>query len=114
PRLPEKPFKPNRLAIVLLGTVLALGAGIGAGAAVESMDHSIRSSEQLLQLTHHFPLAVIPFMPNEEDVSRIRVRRRLAQTAGLGVIGTALVLLHVFVIPLDVLWFTALRRIGME
>jgi succinoglycan biosynthesis transport protein ExoP len=114
PSLPEKPFKPNRLAIVLLGTVLALGAGIGAGAAVESMDHSIRSPEQLLQLTHHFPLAVVPFMPNEEDVSRIRVRRRLAQTAGVGVIGTALVLLHVFVIPLDVLWFTALRRIGME
>ncbi|MBK9305882.1 MAG: lipopolysaccharide biosynthesis protein [Nitrospira sp.] len=114
PSLPEKPFKPNRLAIVLLGTVLALGAGIGAGAAVESMDHSIRSPEQLLQLTQHFPLAVVPFMPNEEDVSQIRVRRRLAQTAGVGVIGTALVLLHVFVIPLDVLWFTALRRIGME
>lgn len=114
PSLPEKPFKPNRLAIVLLGTVLAVGAGIGAGAAVESMDHSIRSPEQLLQLTQHFPLAVVPFMPNEEDVSRIRVRRRLTQTAGVGVVGTALVLLHVFVIPLDVLWFTALRRIGME
>lgn len=114
PSLPEKPFKPNRLAIVLLGTVLAVGAGIGAGAAVESMDHSIRSPEQLLQLTQHFPLAVVPFMPNEEDVSRIRVRRRLTQTAGVGVVGMALVLLHVFVIPLDVLWFTALRRIGME
>lgn len=114
PSLPEKPFKPNRMAIVLLGTVLAIGAGIGAGAAVESMDHSIRSPEQLLQLTQHFPLAVIPFMPNEEDVSRIRIKRRLAQTAGLGVVGTALVLLHVFVIPLDVLWFTALRRFGME
>lgn len=114
PSLPEKPFKPNRMAIVLLGAVLALGAGIGAGAAVESMDHSIRSPEQLLQLTQHFPLAVIPFMPNEEDVSRIRIKRRLAQTAGLGVVGTALVLLHVFVIPLDVLWFTTLRRFGME
>ncbi|MDR4470463.1 MAG: hypothetical protein MRJ68_19555, partial [Nitrospira sp.] len=114
PSLPEKPFKPNRMAIVLLGVILAIGCGLGVGAAVESMDHSIRSPDQLLQLTHHFPLAVVPFMPNEEDVSRIRVRRRLAQTAGVGVIGTVLVLLHVFVIPLDVLWFTALRRIGME
>jgi uncharacterized protein involved in exopolysaccharide biosynthesis len=114
PSLPEKPFKPNRMAIVLLGFILAIGGGIGFGAVAESLDHSIRSPEQLLTLTQHFPLAVIPFMPNEEDVSRVRIRRRLAQTAGFGVLGTALVILHVYVIPLDVLWFTALRRVGME
>ncbi|QPD04776.1 MAG: hypothetical protein Nkreftii_002550 [Candidatus Nitrospira kreftii] len=114
PSLPEKPFKPNRMAIVLLGVILAVGGGIGSGAVAESLDHSIRSPEQLLTLTQHFPLAVIPFMPNEEDVSRVRIKRRLAQTAGLGVFGTALVIVHVYVIPLDVLWFTALRRVGME
>ena len=114
PSLPEKPFKPNRMAIVLLGFILAVGGGLGFGAVAESLDHSIRSPEQLLTLTQHFPLAVIPFMPNEEDVSRVRIRRRLAQTAGLGVLGTALVVLHMYVIPLDVLWFTALRRVGME
>ncbi len=114
PSLPEKPFKPNRMAIVLLGFILAIGGGIGSGVVAESLDHSIRSPEQLLTLTQHFPLAVIPFMPNEEDVSRVRIKRRLAQTAGLGVLGTALVILHVYVIPLDVLWFTALRRVGME
>lgn len=114
PSLPEKPFKPNRMAIVLLGLILAVGGGIGSGAVAESLDHSIRSPEQLLTLTQHFPLAVIPFMPNEEDVSRVRIRRRLAQTAGLGVLGTGLVILHVYVIPLDVLWVTALRRVGME
>jgi uncharacterized protein involved in exopolysaccharide biosynthesis len=114
PSLPEKPFKPNRMAIVLLGLILAVGGGIGSGAVAESLDHSIRSPEQLLTLTQHFPLAVIPFMPNEEDVSRVRIRRRLAQTAGLGVLGTGLVILHVYVIPLDMLWVTALRRVGME
>jgi polysaccharide biosynthesis transport protein len=114
PSLPEKPFKPNRMAIVLLGLILAVGGGIGSGAVAESLDHSIRSPEQLLTLTQHFPLAVIPFMPNEDDVSRVRIRRRLAQTAGMGVLGTGLVILHVYVIPLDVLWVTALRRVGME
>jgi polysaccharide biosynthesis transport protein len=114
PSLPEKPFKPNRMAIVLLGVILAVGGGLGAGAVAESLDHSIRTPEQLLALTHHFPLAVIPFMPNEEDVSRIRLRRRLVQTAGLSALGTALVIVHMFVVPLDVLWFSALRRFGME
>jgi uncharacterized protein involved in exopolysaccharide biosynthesis len=113
PSLPEKPDKPNRLAIVFLGFMFAVGAGVGLGAAAESLDHSIRTPDQLIALTQQFPLAVIPFMPNEEDVSRAMVRRRVMQTAGLGVFATVLLLLHVFVIPLDVVWFTALRRFGM-
>jgi hypothetical protein len=114
PSLPEKPSKPNRVAIVLLGFILAVGGGIGLGATAESLDHSIRTPDQLVALTQHFPLAVIPFMPNEEDVSRAMLRRRVVQTAGLGALATVLLLLHVFVIPLDILWFTALRRFGME
>ena len=114
PSLPEKPYKPNRLAIVLLGFILAVGGGAGLGAAAESLDHSIRTPDQLAALTQHFPLAVIPFMPNEEDVSHAKLRRRVVQTAGIGAFATVLFLLHVFIIPLDVLWFTALRRFGME
>ncbi len=76
PGLPEKPDKPNRPAIVVLGLVLAIVGGMGAGAAADSLDHSIRTPEQLAQLTHAFPLAVIPFMPNEEDLARAVVARR--------------------------------------
>jgi hypothetical protein len=114
PSLPERPYKPNRLAIVMLGFILAVGAGVGSGAAAESLDRSIRTSEQLASLTQHFPLAVIPFMPNEVDLSRVRRRRRISQVAGAGVVVTTLLLLHAFVVPLDVLWFTALRRFGVE
>ena len=114
PSLPEKPDKPNRSAIVLLGVMLALAGGIGSGAAAELLDHSIRTPKQLAQLTQLSPLAVIPFMPNEQDLSRAVTRRRLLQGAGLGALVTILALLHVFVVPLDVLWFAALRRFGIE
>jgi len=114
PSLPEKPEKPNRPAIVLLGFLLALAGGLGSGAAAESLDHSIRTPEQLAQLTQVFPLAVIPFMPNEQDLSRAVTRRRLLKGAGVGALVTILLLLHVFVVPLDVLWFAALRRFGIE
>ncbi|NOS76456.1 MAG: lipopolysaccharide biosynthesis protein [Nitrospira sp.] len=114
PSLPEKPDKPNRLAIVLLGFILAVGGGLGSGAAAESLDHSIRSPEQLAQLTHMFPLAVVPFMPNEQDLSKAVKRRRLVRGAGVGAVAMLLLLLHAFVVPLDVLWFAALRRFGIE
>jgi len=112
PSLPEKPDKPNRPAIVLLGFILAIAGGIGSGAAAESLDHSIRTPEQLAYLTQLFPLAVIPFMPNEEDLSRAVKRRLLLQGAGVGALAAILALLHVFVMPLNGLWFTAMRRFG--
>lgn len=114
PSLPEKPSKPNRLAIVLLGFLLAVGGGIGTGAIAESLDHSIRTPEQLARLTQFFPLAVIPFMPNEQDLSRAIKRRHLLRGAGVGALMTILALLHVFVMPLDVVWYAALRRFGIE
>ncbi|MEO7863887.1 MAG: lipopolysaccharide biosynthesis protein, partial [Nitrospirales bacterium] len=114
PSLPEKPDKPNRSAIVLLGCILALASGLGSGAAAEALDHSIRTPEQLARLTQLFPLAVIPFMPNEQDLSLALKRRRLLQGAGVGAVATVLAILHVFVLPLDVLWFAALRRFGIE
>ncbi len=113
PSLPEKPFKPNRVAIVLLGVLLAVGSGVGSGALAESFDHSIRSPEQLLSLTQQFPLAVIPFMPNDQDFSRRRMRQRMMKTAGVGAVAVTLFMVHVFVVPLDVLWFATMRRFGM-
>ncbi|MEP6892058.1 MAG: hypothetical protein ABI955_15305, partial [Nitrospirota bacterium] len=114
PSLPERPDKPNRPAILLLGFILALAGGIASGAAAESLDHSIRSPEQLARLTQLAPLAMIPFMPNEQDLHRAVRRRRLLQGAGVGALVTILALLHVFVVPLDVLWFAALRRFGVQ
>ena len=80
----------------------------------ESLDHSIRTPEQLARLTQLSPLAVIPFMPNEQDLSSAVSAARLLKGAGVGALVTILALLHVFVVPLDVLWFAALRRFGIE
>jgi succinoglycan biosynthesis transport protein ExoP len=114
PRLPETPDKPNRPAIMILGFILALAGGIGSGAAAEALDNSIRTPEQLARLTQSFPLAVIPFMPNERDLSRAVKRRLLIRGAGVGALVTIIALLHVFVMPLDELWFAALRRFWVE
>lgn len=113
PSLPEKPFKPNRLAIVVLGCVLAVGSGVGSGALAESLDLSIHTSEQLVVLTQQFPLAVVPFMPNEEDFARTRMRQRIMKTVGVGGVAMMFFMVHLFVTPLDVLWFAALRRLGL-
>ena len=112
PRLPEKPFKPNRVAIVLIGLVLAIGAGVGFTALREFSDDSVRSAD-LLEAETKFPvLAGIPVIVTAEDMVRRR-RRRLAWV-GAGVLSVALAatLVHYLVMDLDVLWIRLMRKLS--
>ena len=75
-QLPEKPYKPNRLAIILIGFVLGLGAGVGLGAVGESLDGSVKTGSELRRVMD-VPLlfSVIPFMETERE-RRIRWMKR--------------------------------------
>ncbi|MEX5219698.1 MAG: hypothetical protein NW701_17850 [Nitrospira sp.] len=114
PGLPESPEKPNRKIIALLGSVLALAGGAGVAALAENIDHAIHSAEQLARVTHMVPLAVIPYMPNKSDVSRALTRRKILRMTGVGAVATVLALAHLFWLPLDVVWFAVLRKIGLN
>jgi len=114
PDLPEKPEKPNRPLILLLSFVLAVGGGAGCGALLENLDRSIRGPESLAQVTNVFPLAVIPYIPNEADLQQLIAKRRNIRLAGVGLAAAAVLLVHWFWLPLDVAWFAALRKFGLD
>lgn len=114
PLVPEKPAKPNRLAIALLGSMLAFAGGIGATAVAEALDPAIYGRAALTALTGLPPLAVIPeiITPGER---RSRVAIRLAAViAVLVALAAALLAIHLLYQPLDVLWFRALRKFGLS
>lgn len=114
PGLPENPEKPNRKAIALLGFILALAGGGASAAIAEHLDHSVRTPQQLVRLTQTFPLAVIPYMPNQVDLTRALRRRSRIRLVSLGAVAIALLLCHLFWTPLDVVWYATLRRFGVE
>lgn len=60
--LPEAPIRPNRVAIVFLGLVFALAAGLGAMVIAEALDDTVRGSRGVAGLLHAPPLAVIPLI----------------------------------------------------
>lgn len=114
PGLPETPEKPNRQALAILGFIVSILSGGAAAAVAEHLDRSIHTSEQLMRVTHALPLAIIPFMPNREDLTRAIRRRRIIQGATLGVMALLLLISHLFWTPVDVLWYAALRKLGIE
>jgi succinoglycan biosynthesis transport protein ExoP len=109
-RLPEKPIRPNRPAILLIGLILGIGAGIGTAFFQETSDHSARRSEDL---TAAFPfpvLAEIPEIVTLED--ELRKRKRMKIFVGVSVLMLVMLVIvtHVFVMDLDVLWARVSRK----
>jgi len=110
-RVPEKPVRPNRPAIILIGLVLGLGFGVGTATLQEATDRSARSSEDLAT-TFPFPvLAEIPEIVTLED--ELRKRGRLKVIVGVTVLSLAaiVVAIHLFVMDLDVLWARVVRKL---
>ncbi len=61
PIVPEKPIRPNRLALILVGFVLSMGIGIGVGVFLEFMDRSIRRADELSDIVKYPVLAIVPY-----------------------------------------------------
>ncbi|MEA1923536.1 MAG: GNVR domain-containing protein [Pseudomonadota bacterium] len=110
---PEKPFKPNRMAIALIGFVLALGLSTGVCALRENLDTSIKSVAELTRLTGVPVLSVTPIMENLKERRRRYWRYGLVTMLLLGLIIAALAAIHLFYLPLDILWIKVMRRIGI-
>ena len=111
PELPEKPHSPNRPAILLLGVILSLGGGVAYAGVLESMDGSIKSSKALTGLLKAPLLSVIPYIENAEDR---RKQTKVKMSVVAAVVGSVVVtglLVHFLWMPLDVLWFTVLRKL---
>ena len=109
PQLPEKPIKPNRIAILLLGFILSLGGGLGFALVAESLDSSIRGAHGLIMALGAAPLSIIPYIENSVDIGRRARTKKLAlRTAMTGAV-VALVLIQFLWLPLDVIWYKGTR-----
>jgi len=111
-RLPDKPFKPNRLAIALIGIVLGIGAGVGFAAIAEFSDTSFRDGESLSGATGFPVLTEVGRIITREERMKIRVKRLAVIVAAAGVIAAAVLLFHLYVMDLNVFWAKMMRRLS--
>ncbi|MHB8549270.1 MAG: GumC family protein [Thermoplasmataceae archaeon] len=112
PRLPEKPFKPNRPVILILGCILSLGGGVAYAMLLEAMDKSVRGMKSLALLVRQPVLAVIPYIENQQDQIRKEAARRWAYVSVFSGAILLLLIANFFWMPLDVLWYVVLRKFG--
>lgn len=113
PTLPTRPIKPNRIAILFIGLVLSLGAGVGSAAVFESADKSIHGPMQLAAVMGVRPIVVVGHIRNRAEVQRIWAQRVMVPLGVMCVLGAGLYIVNEFLQPLDVLWFRAERRMDL-
>ena len=112
PLRPDVPEKPNRVAIFLLGLLFSVGGGIGVVTLVENIDNTVRGSKGVAQLLGKPPIGVIPYIETEQDRIRRAMGRKIFIISIVAGSVLLLVLTHLLFMPLDVLWFVLLRRLG--
>ena len=113
PLTPEKPFKPNRKVLIVLGLLLALGAGFGVMMLQENLDKSIHGDGALQELFGEMPLASIPYIMTDEE--RHKNKRKFTYSLGgaAASVIVAMVMVDQLFMPLDVLWYTVMRKLGL-
>lgn len=113
PILPDEPFSPNRIAILLIGGILAVVAAAATAGVIEMLDESIKGRLELTELLGMAPLGSIPYLVIAEEEKKVDKKARLTWIAvAIGIV-IVLALIHLFYKPLDVLWFVVLRKLGL-
>ena len=107
---PERPVKPNRMAIIFLAFFFSIAIGLGVAILKEAMDSSIRGVAGINKLLTAVPLAVIPVIYNTYDLRKKQRINRLVLGSLFGSVVTVVLIIHFFWTPLDVLWFRGIRK----
>ena len=108
-QFPEKPFKPNRLAIILISVILGLGASVGYASVAEFMDQTIKNTDDLFNATGISVLASVPYITTPREQRHRRIKRLVIATVCVVAVACGIFLFHVYVMDLNVFWARATR-----
>ena len=112
PRVPLKPYKPDRTAILALAFLFAVVAGLAITQLADSLDHSIRGPAGIVNVQGVPPLVEIPYIETIAETQHARWLRKMALAATPTVLVLGVIVVHFAVTPLDVLWFSILQNFG--
>jgi hypothetical protein len=91
-RVPEDPVEPDRVALMFLGIVLSIAAGLGTAFLLNAADPTVRGRLDVVALAGAEPFAQIPAIQSQLELRRRRVSN-LAMAAGIATLAVLLLLM---------------------
>jgi len=111
--LPTKPYKPNRLVIVLVSLIIAIGASFIFSAFQEAIDDSIKTTDQIRQVLNAPVLTSISYIVTDREKRIRRFKRTIWVLFAILVVAAFLYFVNQHVIKLEYLWGVIFERIMM-
>ena len=111
PSLPDKPIKPDRLKIIVMGIFLSFAFAGGLVMLLESLNKRIRGADALTAFMQEAPLVVIPYIQTQNEIAKKKQFVKWGM-AGAGVcILLAIIAVNFFIMPLDILMIKLFARL---
>lgn len=111
PLLADKPIKPNRIKIILIGIFMAFAAAGGIAMLLELLNQRIRGKGALAAVIGESPLVEIPYITTSgEHLQRKTLIKRVVVGSMFFIIALLLVV-HFAYIELDLLFYKILGRL---
>ena len=111
PVLPEIPAKPKRALLLVVAFILSIGVGVGVLSTAEFMDNSLHAGDTLAALANAPLLGVIPYVQTREEIAAKRRRKIMAALSVVGVIVVFVLAVHLFVMPVDIIFYKILDKL---
>lgn len=113
PTIAEKPVKPDRKKLLLMGIILSFGTGVGLMLAAEFLDSGVRGVSGISRVLGQPPLAVVHHIYNHEDLRTRSVNRQKLIAICFGFCVCGVVVFHFFIMRLDILWMKVMAKISV-
>lgn len=113
PQVPELPIKPNRKLLVAEGGVISLVLAVSAILVLELLDGKVYEARGLQTVFGQAPLAVVPYISTQRELTNARLRMAAIFLISLGVVGGGLAVIHIMYMPLDVLAAAIINRVSI-
>lgn len=88
----DKPVKPNRIQLIVLGLLAGLVSGIGLAVLMEVFGQKVRGANVLGSITGYEPLVSIPYIVTEEEVIN---REKIIKYSSYALIGLTVIIVLV-------------------
>lgn len=101
PLMPEYPVKPSRRKIILAGFAVALGAAAAMALLLEMLQARVWGANAVTAIVNQRPMASIPYIETSAEIKAVGAWRQRALYVASGLAVLALVVIHVWVMPLQ-------------
>jgi len=113
PAVPLRPFAPDRPSIFVLSLLVGLVLGVAITQLADALDDSIYSSAAVEMIQGSPPIVEIPVIASLDKQGLALNPKYLVIGAIPVTIALLLLIVHLFIKPLDVLFFAGLRALGL-